>query len=344
MREKIRINFKWEDISRYKTEIYGFSILWIMLFHAIAILGLHYTFTGHVAFRILDVFLGGGNMGVETFLFCSGVCLYFSYHRNPDMKRFLTRRFIRLFLPVFVISGAYWIWKYLIEEGSVARFFSKMTMLDFWITGDQQIWFVALIFVCYLFYPYLYEYLYNAKFANAWIRLGILLVIVCGLTLCMETAYPGKYDRIEIALTRIPSFVLGTFAGKYVYEKKTASGWWYVGALISFLGTFVVLKMHLLSGSWERWLYIFAGIPVILLLVWFFHVCSWSWVRKFFAFFGNISLELYVSHILVLRLYRMTPFYQHCRLAHYAVILGISILIAYLAGKLIAWIMKSRKK
>lgn len=344
MREKIRINFKWEDISKYKAEIYGFSILWIMLFHAIVILGLHYTFNGHMVFRILDAFLYGGNMGVETFLFCSGVCLYFSYHRNPDMKCFLTRRFICLFLPVLVINGGYWIVEYLIERGNVARFFSKMTMMDFWLTGDQQIWFVALIFVCYLFYPYLYEYLYKAKFATPWIRLGILLVILCGMILCMEAAYPKRFGRIEIALTRIPSFVLGAFAGKYVYEKKTISGWWYVGALVSFLGTFGVLQMHLLDGSWGRWIYMFAGIPVILLLVGLFHICSWGWLRKFFAFFGNISLELYISHVMVIRVYRETPFYQHCRLAHYAVILVISTLIAWVASELITWIIKPRRK
>lgn len=226
----------------------------------------------------------------------------------------------------------------------MAHFLSKMTMLDFWITGDQQIWFVALIFVCYLFYPYIYEYLYRAKFANSWVRLGILLVIVCGLTLCMETAYPETYGKIEIALTRIPSFILGAFAGKYVYEKKVVSGWWYLGALVSFLGTFHVLQMHLLDGSWERWIYMFAGIPVILLLVGLLHVCPWSWLRKFLTFFGNISLELYVAHIIVLRLYCMTPYYQHRRLAHYAVILVISILIAWLASKLITWIIKPRKK
>ena len=332
--------FLWENISRYKNEIYGISILWIMLFHAIAMVGLDYTFGGIVLLKPLDAIIGYGNLGVEIFLLCSGICLYFSYHSKPEMISFLKKRFIRLFLPVVIISGPYWIWSLLIKEQAYATFISKLTMLDFWISGDQQIWFVSLILVCYILYPYIYTFLFKCGYKNIWIRLFILLAVVMLPTLSMAGAYPEIYEKIEIALSRIPIFIIGCFVGKFVYEKKTMSRWTYAAAFVVDCFVFIVLYLDIFQSLFNRWFYMIGGISMTITIVGILNILKCDILQKFFAFFGKISLNLYVAHIIIIRLYKETMFFEEPRLIHYAVILIISILIAWLAEKVIEKILK----
>lgn len=342
MKQKILAPFRWEDISRYKNEIYGFSILWIMLFHAKAILGLDYTLGGFKFLEELDLLIGDGNVGVEVFLFCSGIYLYFSYYRNPDIGKFIVKRFTRLFLPVIIITGGYWCWKWLLVEPNILKLFSKLTMLDFWISGDQQSWFVAFIFVCYILYPYIYVYFYESKFLNSCLRLIILLGIVGGMTLSLSSVYPDIYRKIEIGFTRFPVFILGCFAGKYVYDKRILSNWTYLWAVIVFWGSRTLLHKEILEGAWRRWMFIAIGASALVLFIWILNVVENVKLQKFLSFFGEISLNLYVAHILMIRLYKLTPFYENCRLAHYAVVLLVSVLVAWATEKIINLILTKR--
>lgn len=324
----------WEDISKYKNEIYGFSILWILFFHAIAMLDLNYSM-GKAVLIPLHSFISYGNMGVEIFLFCSGICLYFSYYRNPDILRFLKKRFFRLFWPVLFISVGYWIGVYLIQKGSIALFFSKLTMLDFWISGDQQMWFVSLILICYLLYPYIFEIIYKEEKGNEKIRIVCLVIGVMLLTWSVSEVYPELYGKIEIALTRFPIFLLGCFAGKFVYERKTLPGTSAFVFLALDLIVPFILYLDVIEGPWRRWFYMLGGIPMTFTIAIVLKWLNWRVVDKFLAFFGKISLNIYIAHVVVIRIYKMTPLYDNCRLLHYGGIIIISILLAWLAEKVI---------
>lgn len=63
-------------ISKFRNEIYGFSIIWIVLFHGAAINKVDYSFGCSVLYP-LQAFLSIGNVGVDIFLFLSGVSLLF---------------------------------------------------------------------------------------------------------------------------------------------------------------------------------------------------------------------------------------------------------------------------
>lgn len=330
-----------EDISQYKNEIYGFSILWIMLFHAIAMLNLNYTL-GYSFLEPFNMIIACGNMGVEIFLFCSGAFLYFSYTKNPNLLSFMKKRFSRLLWPVLVISGGYWVWSLFFENRKLAVFFSRLSLLDFWVSGDQQIWFVSFIFICYFLYPYVYTYLFESKSANIWVRLSLLLGVVAILTLALQEGNPAVYRKWEIALTRFPVFFLGCFAGKFIYEKKTLPGWSYgILFLIAAMGAYTTYQ-NVFHGALNRWSYMLIGLPVMFLFIGLLKFLQWDWVRRFFAFFGKISLNLYVSHVLMTRLYKLTPFYENKRLFHYLILLLISILVAWLAELLIS-VVRRRK-
>ena len=76
--------FRMEALSEYRSEIYGISIFWVMLFH---MKESHYfpTIKGSSLYHAWMGFVGMGNMGVDIFLFLSGICLYFSFTKNPDL-------------------------------------------------------------------------------------------------------------------------------------------------------------------------------------------------------------------------------------------------------------------
>lgn len=342
MKPRSNKTLQFADLSKYKAEIYGISILWIMLFHAF-ILHLDYTF-GTKFLKPLNALIGLGNVGVEVFLFCSGVFLYFSYHNNKNVFTFYKKRVERLFLPVVIITGLYWVYRYLIVKHNFWLFLSKFTMLDFWVTGDQQIWFVACILVCYLIYPLVYSYLFECKFLNTTLRLCILLLLTTLLTLTVYFVFPDFYSKTEIALSRFPVFFIGCYAGRLVYDKKTLPGYFNIVFLIvSILGTFMLLFVNI-HAPYYRWAFIILGIPLTFVFMWLLNILKCKSLNKFFAFLGAISLNLYVSHIMLIRVYKLTPFAQHKHILHYLLLLVLSVALAYVAELLINLITKKRGK
>ena len=335
------------DISKYKAEIYGISILWIMLFHAHPIFGVDYT-VGTSVLKPLDTFIGFGNIGVEIFLFCSGIFLYFSFVRNSDAYSFMCKRIARLFWPVALISSLYWVYTCIVEKDSIMLFLSKFTLLDFWVSGDQQIWFVSAIFLFYVIYPYIYGFLFKATFLNSFVRLIILLSVVMITTLSLSYIYPQYFKLVEIALTRLPVFIIGCYFGKLVYEKKTAPKYMYLICFLIAVAALVVLHIYDFPSSAQspvkRWFYMFAGIPLTFVIIWVLNLLHSQYLNKFFAFFGGISLNLYVSHVVVIRVYKLLPFGDEKRLYIYLILLAISIFVGWLAEFAIRYLTKPKKK
>ena len=82
------------DVSRYRSELMGAAILFIILFH--------------VPLARSDAFFGlrrCGNIGVDMFLFLSCIGLWYSWVKNPSVKHFYKRRLLRI-LPTWLIISS----------------------------------------------------------------------------------------------------------------------------------------------------------------------------------------------------------------------------------------------
>lgn len=343
MQKMVSKPLQFSNISKYKSEIYGISILWIVLFHARAMLNINFSFDLTVL-RPLDAIIGYGNIGVEIFLLCSGIFLYFSYCNNKDLLIYSKRRLQRLFWPVLIISGPYWVYRFLIIDSDLPAFLSKMTMMDFWWSGSQQIWFVSFILVCYFIYPYINAYLFESKFANSFVRLLCLLTVTVLFTLVFRSVYPDMYNLVEIAVARFPVFFIGCYLGRFVYEKKTLPSYTNLICLALVVLSFFVLFLYVLTDVYLRWFFLVAAIPLTFVIVWVLEILHCKPLNKFFAFFGNISLSLYISHIVVIHLYKRMPFSDNRTVIHYLIIVIVSVVIAYLAELLIKLILKPKNK
>lgn len=315
--------------------MYGIVILWIVVFHGGAINEIDYSFgLGGAASAAADV-IAVGNVGVDVFLFLSGICLYFSFTGNQDIYAFIKKRLWRLVPPTLIIYGAYWFIRYVVLAGDVGDFASRMTLMQFWMTGDQSIWFVSLILVLYFAYPYIYRFLFSG---NAGIvRFVILLAASFGVGFALRAASPDLYDMVEIAVTRIPVFVIGCWVGRYVYEEKRISHpVLFAAASIAMAALFfIAIEADVFHGMQRRYFYIVGGVSLCAVFSLAIHglVAAFKGAGKaiehFFAFFGGFSLEWYLAHIMVNQVLRLNPWYEEGDLMQYLVVMLASCVIAW---------------
>ncbi len=334
--------FSLNIISKYRNQLYGFAILWIVFFHAYAIDLVDYSF-GHDALIPLKVFMNGGNVGVDIFLFLSGICLYFSYFKNPNSYEFLKKRMVRIVFPVWIIDGLYWLIRYVfVEHAGWSSFINRMLLLQFWEKGDSTIWFVSCIAVFYFLYPYIHQYLFSKEEKNVWLR-GILLLGVTYLAvICFAKVNPQLYANIEIALTRLPVFILGCIVGKFVYEDRKLPSQLKVIPFLALLLFLTIIFIHPFGGYRMRFFYLIGGVSIAytmsIVFEWIDKHCKnfkiFSFILNILSAVGQFSLELYLSHIMVNQVYRLTPFYVEGDLSRYLVVVVIAIIIAYLASKI----------
>lgn len=93
-------------VSKYRGVIYGFSIIYIVLFHGIAIDKGNYSF-GIPTLHWLQDFLIMGNIGVDIFLLLSGICLYFSFQKNDNAYAFMKKRLARVVPSAYIVYAVY---------------------------------------------------------------------------------------------------------------------------------------------------------------------------------------------------------------------------------------------
>ena len=86
------------NISKYRGELMGLAILFVMLFH--------------VSVPRTDAFFGirrMGNIGVDMFFFLSGIGLWYSWTRNADAMNFFKKRLLRIYPAWLILASLYYI-------------------------------------------------------------------------------------------------------------------------------------------------------------------------------------------------------------------------------------------
>lgn len=314
-------------ISKHREALYGISILWIMLFHA-KLCNCYYP-------PILQEIFKYGNMGCDIFLFLSAICLYFSYTKENQIYLYMTKRIIRIFVPIILICSVYWLPLFIKGKITLYEIFSRYTTLNFWITGDQQIWFLSLLLVLYFLYPYFYQYIFFSGRSQA-LHTMVLISLAIVISFTIKHEAPSFYENTEIALTRFPIFILGCFAGKIVYEKNYISSKFLYLSIITVIIIFPILKVEVLYNEFSNYFYLIGGVAITFLLANCLDAISTTIIYKFFIFLGNISIELYLTHIILIRLYKHSiPIkYVEGHLWRYFMILFLSTIIAFVMSSL----------
>lgn len=278
-------------ISRYRGELMGAAMLFVILFH--------------VSLSRDDPFYGlrrCGNVGVDMFLFLSGVGLWFAWTKQPSVRTFYRRRLLRILPTWLLVAGVFYGADYLGQR----RFSTDIIDLigdvtvnwDFWLHDELTFWYVPAIMMLYLFAPH-YMRLITRHPLYRW--LPLLMVVWCVMVQWVLPIHRAV-GHIEIFWSRVPIFFIGINMGRSVKEQRTLEGsalWLLLLAFAMTFGTSVYLE-QVIHGRFplfvERMLYIPLTVTGVLLLNYVFSRLP-QCVNRFLRLVGALSLEVYLLHV-----------------------------------------------
>ena len=277
------------NISRYRGELMGIAMIFIFLFH--------------VALPRSDMFFGlrrVGNIGVDMFLFLSGVGLWFSWMKHPSLKHFFKRRYLRVYPAWFIISCLYYIPHF--HGGGVRAWVDLIGDItinwDFWLHDELKFWYIPAMMMLYLFAP---PYMQLIRRHPVYRWLPVVMILWCILVQYVSPIH-NAVGHIEIFWSRVPIFFIGINMGEAVRRKDKMDGasiWMILIVFAMTLSASIFLEQEL-HGHFpiyvERMLYIPLTITTILLLNRVFRRTP-KWFNTIFKFVGALSLECYLIHI-----------------------------------------------
>ena len=132
------------NISRFRGALMGIAMLIIIMFH--------------VDLARWDTFYGlrrMGNLGVDMFLFLSGVGLWFSWVKTPSYKHFYFRRLIRIYPAWLIIACLYFIPRIPVHDtASLINLLGEILFnWNFWRYDELSFWYIPAIMALYLCAP-----------------------------------------------------------------------------------------------------------------------------------------------------------------------------------------------
>ena len=324
----MKINaFCWNDLSRHRSPLMGLAMISVMLFH--------------VGLPRQEYFYGlvrCGNVGVDMFLFLSGIGLWFSWTKHPDVKGFFRRRYLRVYPSWLLMAAAFYIPNYL-EKGA-ASYSPDLFQLaanilvgwSFWRVDDLTFWFVPSIMLLYTFAP---AYMQLIRRSPSWRWLPVLFMVWAAAVQHYPPVH-GAVGHVEIFWSRIPVFLLGINCGEWVMQKRKVepSALW----LVLLLFALSLLMCVEFENHWrgrfplflERMVYIPLSVTLMMLLCRMLDH-SPTWLTGALAFVGGISLELYLVHVQFVLKY-LTPYHLGFWLTSLLMI-AISLPLAWLLSK-----------
>lgn len=315
------------NISRYRGELMGIAMIFIFLFH--------------VALPRYNMFFGLrriGNIGVDMFLFLSGVGLWFSWMKHPSVKRFFKRRYLRVYPAWLIISCLYYIphfhghsfsaWINLIGEVTINW--------GFWLHGELTFWYIPAMMMLYLFAP---SYIQLIRRHPVYRWLPVVMILWCILVQYV-TPIHDTLGHLEIFWSRVPIFFIGINMGESVRRKDKMDGasiWMILIVFVMTLSSSIFLEqeLHNMFPIYvERMLYIPLTITTILLLNRVLRMTSKK-VKTLFKFVGALSLECYLIHIHFVLDYIPGSFGYW---ASFFICLFVTLPIAWLLSKIVDYI------
>lgn len=265
--------------------------------------------------------MGGG--GVDFFLFCSGIGLFYSLRKKNAIKKWYWNRYTRILVPFLLFSIPYYLFRMAIDGDSFGRFLCNITTISFWIRHEGA-WFVAMLIPLYLFTPLLAKVIDKSN--HRWIPSMLLCVFsIIGASLPTTNAV---VNNIQMCLSHIPSFVIGYWVAKHVLESKEINWAWVIGALIAY---FAILPFYKNLHVSSNWMMIFSGSVILVILI---NKIRGTLINRCLIFLGTISLESYLANIYLPVVLRKVGFmnylnnYDKGNYLYYAIVILAGLVIA----------------
>lgn len=302
------MHFSTDLISRYRGQLYGLAILWVVFYHGLLSGWLVVDPGSGMLTAGLNQWIRIGDIGVDVFLLLSGMSLYFAMAKKPTLGHFMYRRLIRLYLPYVLICVWFFAWDYLVTRRAPLAFGVNMTMTGLWVFGQLRVrgtWYVGGILACYFLYPYIHAFVFSGRRRHsALVRCLVLMAVAYLLAWALHKYNLDYFKLVDTMVPRFPVFIFGCLLGKYVYERRqlnAVAGW---GAVALCFLAFYALRIGpgLIRDTWYfRLAYLpgaislcYLGAGLMALVDRLFGKAGQAAGRPL-RHLGTISLELYLS-------------------------------------------------
>ena len=289
-------------LSKYRSELMGAAMLWVMLFHA-SDLDL-----GH---PLLNSIRAAGFGGVDIFILLSSMGLAMSLaRREQDYSAFMARRAARILPAYYLVMLPYTLFLILAQGKHWSALLWNSTLLYYWMRSSGAFnWYVAGAMTFYAVTPMCFRRLRRSRH-----REGLTaLAVVGGLLVCQLLTHEG-YWYVTDFFYRVPVFFLGLLAGFWVLEDRKLTG-----RSLAFWGTALALGACYaavsLTAPWIGWpvhfppchLFLFTTVPMCLILALCLDRLPLGWLSRFLALVGKNSLEIYLLNVTLFSLPELLP-------------------------------------
>lgn len=322
-------------LSKYRSQLMGAAILWVMLFHAFD-LDLHSP--------VLNFIRQAGFGGVDIFILLSSMGLVMSLRRRrQDYAAFMARRCGRILPAYFAVMVPFTLYLILGQGKSWSSLVWNASMLYYWVRPSGAFnWYIAGAMTFYALTPACFARWEKSRRREGLTAAAVLLALVW----CQLLTHEGYWQYMDV-FYRVPLFFLGLLMGFWAGEERplTVKSALFWGCSLC-LGTVYLYISQ--TWAWISWpvhfplchLFLFTTMPLCLLLCLALDRLPLGPLSRLLAFLGQHSLEIYLLNVSLFSLTDLwrglLPFGDSNRL-FYALLFPLNILLAVLLHRLVGW-------
>lgn len=213
-------------LSKYRTEIMGFAAILIILCHA--------NVAGVITPNLIHFLLGLGNVGVDIFLFVSGIGMYYSLSKCQwgGLFSWYKKRYTRILFPYLIITLPWWIYYSITRGFSFCHFIREVLTLNYWVE-HYGAWYVALLIPLYFITPNIARIIESASTDSK--RWSIVFLFCVGIILAtsldfdlLNNTVSAIIDNVQLAFSRVPLFIIGYGLAPYVKNEIKSTYYGYL--------------------------------------------------------------------------------------------------------------------
>ena len=324
-------------LSRYRSELMGLAMLWVMAFHASDV---------SFGWDWLNRLRADGFGGVDIFILLSSMGLVMSLEwREQDYGAFLRRRAARILPAYYAVMLPYTVFLIIRDGVPSTALLWNSTLLYYWVKCPGAFnWYVAGAMTFYALTPVCWRFLRQRRNRAAWVLSGCAL----GLLVCQWLMQDGYWQYLDV-FYRVPVFFVGLLIGLYCAEDrrltvKSAALWAlcfaFGAAYISFVrrGVDTAPVYVMLCHA-----FLFTTVPFCLGCCFLFEKLPLGVPRRFLRLVGENSLEIYLLNVSVFSRYAEFPAYAFFGPSHRLYFL-LQFLVNIALGCLLHRAMETLKK
>lgn len=227
-------------LSKYRTELMGVATLLIVICHA----PLYSVQLSPILLKLVAF----GNVGVDIFLFLSGIGCFYSLEKGgrEDLGKWYKKRFFRVFIPYALMQVPYWAYYVLIGNFNLLDSIYDFSTLAYWIRHTGM-WYIALLVPLYLSAPFIFDFLNSRNRYVRCIAMSIFLLVICAVPIGADDVLHNIISNIQWAFVRVVSFIIGLTIARDVQVNRNIPS--YIIFVFPIL-LFVVLKLIGLNHYW----------------------------------------------------------------------------------------------